>query len=329
MFVRLLCVLFPLLATADAAERFSFVRPLMGTQFSVVCYADSRDLADKAAQAAFSLAVAINQVASDYLPQSELSQLTGQPSGKPIPLSPLLYDLLEFSRRMAEVTDGAFDPTLGRLTKLWRESRAKNRLPDPDTLAAARSDSNWRNFSLDPHTRTITLHRDNMAFDLGGVAKGYAADLMLASLNAVGIRQAMITAGGDIRLGDAPPGLPGWRIALQTFDLAQHDEILILSNVAVSTSGDLHQAIEIAGVRYSHILDPATGLGLTRRIAASVIADEAKLSDALATAACVLNQEASSALRKMPGIREIKLHGLQSSHDLPPSTQSTELRENR
>ena len=329
LFLFLFLFIFSLLATADAAERFAFERPLMGTRFSVVCYAENREIADKSAEAAFAQAVAINQVASDYLPESELSQLTGKPIGTPIPLSPLLYELLEFSRRMAEVTDGAFDPTLGPLTKLWRQSRAKNCLPDPDTLAAARFVCGWRYFTLDPHTGTITLHREKMAFDLGGVAKGYAADLMLASLTAAGIRQAMITAGGDIRLGDAPPGLTGWRIALQTFDLAQHDEILILTNAAVSTSGDLHQAIAITGVRYSHILDPATGLGLTRRIAASVIADEAKFSDALATAACVLSQEASAALEKMPGIRKIKLHSLQSSHDLPLSSQPNETRVNR
>jgi thiamine biosynthesis lipoprotein len=290
----------------------------------VVCYADNREFADKAAQNAFAQAVAINQVASDYLPDSELSQLTGKTIDTPIPLSPLLYDLLEFSRRMAEVTDGAFDPTFGPLTKLWRQSRANKRLPDANILGAARSVCGWRNFTIDPHTRTITLHRENMAFDLGGVAKGFAADLMLASLNAAGIRQAMITAGGDIRLGDAPPGLTGWRIALQTFDLGQHDDILTLSNAAVSTSGDLHQALEIDGVRYSHILDPVTGLGLTRRIAASVIADEAKFSDALATAACVLSQDAINALRKMPGIREVRLHRLQSSPDGTPSDQSNE-----
>jgi thiamine biosynthesis lipoprotein len=147
----------------------------------------------------------------------------------------------------------------------------------------------------------------------GGIAKGHTADLMLASLAAAGISRAMIAAGGDIRLGDPPPGRDGWRVALQAFDRTCLEDVLILSNAAVSTSGDLHQSVEIDGVKYSHVLDPATGLGLTRRIAASVIADEAKLSDPLATAACVLGPDASERLQKLPGVREVRVHTLQES----------------
>jgi FAD:protein FMN transferase len=305
---RLFSLSLSCLAAAGAAEKFSFEQPLMGTKFSMVCYAERREVAEKAAEKAFSKAEEINAVASDYLPESELSLLSSKPVGVPVPLSPLLFDLLEHSRRLAEATVGAFDPTLGPMTRLWRETRASGRLPAPERLAAARAASGWRHFTLDPEARTVTLLRKNMAFDLGGIAKGYAADLMLESLAAAGIRQALVTAGGDIRLGDAPPGREGWNVALKTFDLGKNDEVLTLSNAAVSTSGDLHQSVEIEGVSYSHILDPATGLGLTRRVAASVIADEAKLSDALATAACVLG---SDALREFPGVREVKVHSPQ------------------
>ena len=306
---RFIALSVAVLATvAPAEEKFSFSRPLMGTGFSVVCYTGDRAAAEKAVEAAFAKAEEVNAAASDYLPESELSLLSSKPVGAPVPLSPLLFGLLEHSRRIAEATNGAFDPTLGPMTKLWRETRTSGRLPDPEKLAAARASSGWRHFTLDPESRTITLLRENMAFDLGGIAKGYAADLMLDSLAAAGIRQALVTAGGDIRLGDAPPGREGWNVALKTFDVGKNDEILTLSNAAVSTSGDLHQSVEIEGVSYSHILDPATGLGLTHRIAASVIADEAKLSDALATSACVLGVDGSGALRKIAGVRELRVH---------------------
>ncbi len=308
---RLLSLSLSCLAAAGAMEKFSFELPLMGTKFSVVCYAESREVAEKEAEKAFTKAEEVNAMASDYMPESELSLLSAKPVGVPIPLSPLLFDLLEHSRGIAEATNGAFDPTLGPLTKLWRETRASVRLPDADKLAAARAASGWRHFTLDPEARTITLLRKNMAFDLGGIAKGYAADLMLDSLAAAGIRQALVTAGGDIRIGDAPPGREGWNVALKTFDVGRNDKILTLSNAAVSTSGDLHQSVEIDGVSYSHILDPATGLGLTRRVAASVIADEAKLSDALATAVCVLGADGSGALQDLPGVREVKVHSPQ------------------
>jgi thiamine biosynthesis lipoprotein len=283
----------------------------MGTRFTVICHADDGVLAAKAAAAAFSKASEVNQAASDYLPESELSKLTAGPVGTPIPLSPLLYKLLDHSRRLAETTGGAFDPTLGPLTKLWRETRRQGRLPAQEKLSAARAAVGWRHFTLDPASRTITLLRENMAFDLGGVAKGYAADLMLESLNSAGISRAMILAGGDIRLGDPPPGRDGWRVALQTSHSQRPDEVLILANTAVSTSGDLYQSVEIDGMRFSHILDPATGLGLTRRIAASVIAGEAKLTDPLATAACVLGPDDGDPIRKTPGVREVKIRALQ------------------
>lgn len=301
------------IGAAYADERFTFERPLMGTRFVVVCYGDDRATAARAADAAFALAEQINACASDYLPDSELSRLSLQPVGMPVRLSPLLYGLLDHSRRLAEATDGAFDPTVGPLTRLWRRSRDLGRLPDQQELDAARAAVGWRRFTLDPRSRGITLHRPGMAFDLGGVAKGYAADLMLESLAAAGLPRAMIAAGGDIRLGDPPPGRNGWRVALQTFDPHQPDEVLTLANAAVSTSGDLHQSVEIDGIRYSHILDPATGLGLTRRIAASVVADKAALSDPLATAACVIGPDGAATLENLPGVRSVILRGLQQN----------------
>lgn len=320
------CLLLPVFAAlvsglSAAEEKFRFVRPLMGTRFSVVCYAADRAVAAEAAAAAFSVAEEINRVASDYLPDSELSRLAFKPTGTPVRLSPRLYEMLAHSRRLAEASGGAFDPTLGPLTKLWRETRDQGRLPDPEALRSARAAIGWRHFTLDPESRSITLLRENMAFDLGGMAKGYAADLMLESLAAAGISRAMIAAGGDIRLGDPPPGRDGWRVAVQTFDPSRPDEILVLSQAAVSTSGDLHQSVEIDGVEYSHILDPGTGLGLTRRIAASVIADEAKLSDPLATAACVLGRGACGGLLNFAGVRSVNPRTLQDSPSRlrPPS----------
>jgi thiamine biosynthesis lipoprotein len=130
---------------------------------------------------------------------------------------------------------------------------------------------------------------------------------MLDSLAKAGIRRAMIVAGGEIRLGDPPPERDGWRVAVRTFDPGAPDDVVVLSNAAVSTSGDLYQSVEIEGVRYSHVLSPRTGLGLTRRVAAVVIADEGKISDPLSTAACVLGSDASERLRNFPGLRELRI----------------------
>jgi FAD:protein FMN transferase len=308
---------FASLTLAAMGEKFSFERELMATRYTIVCYTDDQAVAQKAADAAFAIGDKVNAVASDYLPNSELSQLASKPFGQPIQLTPLFYELLEYSLVISETTQGAFDPTLGPLTKLWRETRLHKHLPDPEKLKSAREAVGWKNFSLDQKSRSATLHQKNMAFDMGGIAKGYAADLMLESLIAAGLPQSMITAGGDIRLGSPPPGREGWNVAVQTFDQNRRDEILTLSNAAVSTSGDLYQSVEIDGVKYSHVLDPKTGLGLTKRIAATVIADTAKLSDAMATAACVMGEGSVDQLKKIPGVREVKIRTLQESQVTP------------
>jgi len=322
-FLLLLAAAFTVVSARAAEEKFRFERPLMGTRFRIICCGDDRAAAGKAAGIAFGKAEQVNAAASDYLPESELSLLSSKPVGSPVPLSPLLYDLLDHSRCIAEATDGAFDPTLGPLTKLWRRTRDRGTLPSPSEIEAARAGTGWRHFTLDPEARTITLHRPGMAFDLGAVAKGHVADLMLESLAASGITRALVAAGGEIRMGDPPTGSDGWRVALQTFDPARPDEAVTLSNCAVSTSGDLHQSVEIDGVRYSHIVSPSTGLGLTRRVAAIVIANEAKLSDAISTAACVLGPDAGGALRHLPGIREVRFLTPQESlvliHDRNPT----------
>jgi FAD:protein FMN transferase len=299
------------LTLSAMGEKFSFERELMATRFSIVCYTDDQAAAQKAAEAAFAIGEKVNAIASDYLPNSELNQLASKPVDTPIPLNPLLYELLECSRGISETTQGAFDPTLGPLTKLWRETRLHKRLPDPEKLKAARESVGWKHFTLDQINQSVTLLQKNMAFDLGGIAKGYAADLMLDSMIASGLPQSMIVAGGDVRLGNPPSGREGWNVAVKTFDLEKRDEILTLSNCAVSTSGDLHQSVEIDGVKYSHILDPKTGLGLTKRIAATVVADRAALSDALATAACVMGEGSVDELKKISGVRDVKIRTMQ------------------
>ena len=131
-----------------------------------------------------------------------------------------------------------------------------------------------------------------MRLDFGGIAKGYAADRSLDALRDMGIRRALVVAGGDVAAGEPPPGERGWRVEIAPFDTAEtpaRAETLTLATAAVSTSGDAEQWVEIGGVRYSHILDPRTGRPLTGRRQATVVARDATTSDMLATALCVLS----------------------------------------
>ncbi len=282
-------------------QRFDFERALMGTRFLISTYGDDEAKAKNAADLAFAKAEEINLCASDYIADSELLRLSKLPPHQPIVVSATLFDLLTQSLHFAKITDGRFDPTLGPLTHLWRQSRRQGALPTEEILHAAQDSCGWKNVALDPNKKTITLLTDNMRLDLGGIAKGYAADAMLTIMEKNGFPRTCITAGGDLRIGEPPPGKIGWSVGVKTFDPAQLAQTKELARCAVSTSGDLHQSIEINGIHYSHIVDPKTGLGLTQHRAVTIIAPNATTSDALATAACVAEPAQAEALAKKWG----------------------------
>lgn len=282
--IKLLCGA-ALLPSVARGEALSTNCPLMGTLFKITCHTPDDVLFKKASAEAFATAEKINSVASDYIADSELLSFSKLPHGKPHPVSEMLFSLLLQAQYFAKKTDGNFDLTLGPLTKLWRESRRRKSLPAAEILATALASSGYEKLILDEKSHTLTFTIPGMRLDLGGIAKGQAADAMLAVFLKYGLPSTSITCGGDVRVGDAPPEKDHWTIAIKT--MGDPTPPLELVNQAVSTSGDLHQFIEIDGQRYSHIIDPKTGLGLTEPRTATIIAPTAAESDARATAKCV------------------------------------------
>ncbi|MGJ8698126.1 MAG: FAD:protein FMN transferase [Verrucomicrobiaceae bacterium] len=285
-------------ASDPVPQRLEIERPLMGTLFRVVTYTTDLPTARNLIHEAFTKAADLETAATDYNPTSELSQLTQKPPHTPIPVSDTLFPLLQLAHDLATQTHGAYDPTLGPLTQLWRTSLRTHQLPSPETLADAKKRTGYQHLILNQKNQTATLTQPGMQLDLGGIAKGYAADLIFDHLAQAGLTQTLVVAGGDLRLGDAPPEKDGWDIGLRTFHLTP-SSTLALENCAVSTSGDLHQHLTIDGTRYAHIIDPQTGLGLTQQKAASVIAPLAQLTDPLATAACT-HPDPQSLLTQFP-----------------------------
>jgi len=262
----------------------------MGTLFTITLYATNKTSAEASAEAAFHRVAALDETMSDYRADSELMRLCDQPFGTPVPISKDLLDVFTRSQEISKLTDGAFDVTIGPCVRLWRFSRKRKTLPQPQELAAARAAVDWRNLRLDSRARTATLLLPNMRLDLGGIGKGYAADEALKILNGRGINRALVAASGDIAIGDPPPGEPGWKIGMTAIDIRTNDSAgtLLLHNCGVSTSGDTEQFVEIDGIRYSHIVDPVTCLGRTNRIQDTVIAPNATTTDGLDTALNVM-----------------------------------------
>jgi len=263
----------------------------MGTDFRIVLYSADAEAANRAAAEAYARVESLNRVLSDYDPTSELSKLSATAGGgKPQAMSDDLWFVLERAQKLAEATDGAFDVTVGPLTKMWRSARRSKKFPPEARMAEARAAVGYRHLRLDPRQKTAELLVPNMRLDLGGIAMGYAADEALKILKRHGIHRAMIDASGDIVCGDAPPDAEGWKIGIAplTESKGPPSRYLWLAHGALTTSGDVFQFVEIDGARYSHIVDPKTGRGLTTRSSVTVTAADCITADSLATAVSVL-----------------------------------------
>lgn len=298
------------LAGEPAVQRFEFVEVHMGADFRLVFYAPDADSANRAAQAAFERVAELDALLSDYEPDSELMQLCARAGqGRAVPVSKDLWHVLERSQQLAKATDGAFDVTVGPLVRLWRQARRTRKLPDPQALQQARQAVGFELVRLLPECQSVELKQPHMRLDLGGIAMGYAADEALRVLREHGMPCALVDASGDVVVGDAPPDSAGWRIGVAPLEADQPPQrYLLLSHAAVTTSGDAFQHVEIAGQRYSHIIDPATGLGLTERRSVTVIAPDGITADSLATALCVLGPERGlKFIQKMSGVEALFL----------------------
>lgn len=270
----------------------------MGVQARIVLYAPDRERAHEGAAAAFAEIARLDAIMSDYRPESELMRLSAAAPGEKVLVSDDLFRALQVAQEISEKSGGAFDVTVGPLTKLWRAVRQRGHLPTEEQLEQASSRTGRDKIAFDELSRSVRLLGENMLLDLGGIAKGYAADRAVKRLRAARLNRCLVALAGDIALGDSPPEDKGWLIEVP---LSPAPKQLRLSNCCVSTSGDLEQFIEIDGVRYSHIIDPRNGVGVTNRIMVTVIAAYGEYADALASACSVLGwPDARELTKKFP-----------------------------
>lgn len=291
----------PVAEASEKGELYVLQEPHMGTLFTIKLWLGEGngelEKCSRVSRAAFDRIAELNGIFSDYLVDSELSRLSRAPAGEAIAVSDDLFVILWKSKDLFEASDGAFDVTVGPLIRLWRRSRKAGELPTSIQIQGAKERIGFEKLKLDPETQSVTKTVDNMVLDLGGIAKGYAADEALRILREGGFARALVAASGDIALGDPPPGSEGWKVALETMEMAEPGEAeLELKRSAVSTSGDTQRFLLIDGQRYSHIVDKQTGVGLTERISVTVTAPHATLSDSYATAVSLFGKEKGLAL---------------------------------
>ena len=279
--------------TAAELVRLQQTQSHMGTYFTLTLYATDPQQAERAFAAAFVRIQQLDECLSNYRPDSEVNRLSASsPHAMPVPLTADVWQVLHRSEQYSHLSDGAFDVTVGPVTKLWRRARRTRRDAGAERLGRARAAVGYTALKLDADHHTAQMLRPEMLLDLGGIGAGFALDAALQALREHGVTRALLDGGGDVLAGEPPPDKPGWTIGIANV-AGQTDESSVIecSGKAVTTSGDLFQFVEIDGVRYSHIVDPRTGLGLTHRSTVTVLAADATAADALATAVCVLGPE--------------------------------------
>lgn len=261
----------------------------MGTAIRVELWHDDPAAGRAAIAAVMNEMRRIDRLMSPYKPESELSRINQRAAAAPVTVGKELFDLIARSLEFSELTQGAFDITFSSVGYLYDYRRHLR--PTDQEIERTLPGIDYRHLQLDANARTIRFARPGVRIDLGGIAKGYAVDSSITLLEKRGIREALVTAGGDSRVLGDKRGRP-WFIGIR--DPRRRDgmvAVLPLVNAAISTSGDYERYFEADGVRYHHILNPKTGRSATGVRSVSIIGPDSTTTDALSTSVFVLGVE--------------------------------------
>lgn len=222
---------------------------------------------------------------SVFLADSEISRLNRTASAGPVPVAPAVASLLDLCGRLHVDTGGAFDPTIGPLTRCWGFLRRAGTVPSPEALSAARSAVGFSHVQVDAGAGRVAYARPGVEVNLGSIGKGYALDAAAPLLRQRGVSDALLSAGGSSVLALGPSTWGWWPVGLRDArDRGRRWAVLRLRDCALATSGAGEQYFDSGGRRYGHILDPRSGQPVEGRLAVTVVASQAAEADALATA---------------------------------------------
>ena len=273
----------------------------MGTQFTFTLLAPDSLTAQRANAAVNARMDSLNQVMSDYMDGSEINRLSETAgSNRWVRVSPDLFNVLQKSRTIARLSNSRFDPTIGPLSQLWRRAVRRGEFPTIRQRRRARRAVGYRFMRLDSVTRSVQLTRAGMRLDMGGIGQGFAIDEAATVLRGLGLRSFLLDLGGDVLAGEG-----NWSVALDSATT------IFLRNAAITTSGDMYRHLDYCGRRYSHVMNPRSGLGLRHFVQATVLAPDGWRADALTKVFSVAGYRKSHRLlRRFPGaavlIRENK-----------------------
>ena len=264
---------------------------VMGTVAWITIHGQNELEAKGAAEEAIRELHRIEAMMSNWKKESELSRLNRESDGKPYNISRELFNVLERSIYYSHLTAGAFDITARPLVQLWGFQGGETHLPGAQEIEQTMSRVGYGKVMLDGESTSIIMP-PGMELDLAGIAKGYGVDRVVALLKERGVQSALVNLGGNIYALGSPPGDKGWPIGIR--DPRGGREIvgsLLLTDEAVSTSGNYENYVEIEGTIYGHIIDPRAGRPVSHVLSVTVVASTALEADALSTGLFVLGPE--------------------------------------
>lgn len=267
-------------------ESTTYTKMLMGTVVEVSVTDDSPARSDKAAQAAFDEIARLEALLSSYDPKSDVSRISSSAPSM-VKVSPEVAEVTEAALKVARLSDGAFDPTVGALKEVWGYSGERGVVPSVEEVKRYLPLVDYRKVTVDKEGSRVGLGEKGMVLNLGGVAKGYIVKRAAEALKRAGVRRGIIHAGGDMTVFQTGTVEP-FTIGVQNPRAKKLLGTVSLSNGAVATSGDYERYFIKDGVRYHHILDPATGFPATGSSSVTIVAEDPTTADALSTAVFVL-----------------------------------------
>ncbi len=279
---------------------------VMGTQAWVTIYGLDEEAAEAAAGEALGELHRIEGFMSNWKKESEISLLNRESDGAPHKLSSELFHVISRAVYFSDVTAGAFDISARPLVQLWGFGGGTAKLPTGSEIHAALQKVGYNKILLDIEAKSIILP-PGMELDLAGIAKGYGVDRAASILKKHGVERGMVNLGGNIYAIGSPPGKKGWRVGIRDPRGGRNTTgSLLLTDAAVSTSGNYENFIELDGKIYGHIIDPRIGRPVSHTLSVTVVATNALEADALSTGFFVLGLESSqNALEMLRGVKAL------------------------
>ena len=267
---------------------------LMGNRFEITIVGNDKEWANQMIAAAVSEIERIEYLLTTFSNTSETNLINANAGITPVRVSSELLQLVQRSLRISGLTQGAFDITYGSIDKrLWNFDKTMKALPDAATARQMVRLINYRNVIVDEDAGTVFLKEKGMRIGFGGIGKGYAAEKAKQLLQQLGVQSGIVNASGDLTAwGLQPDGKP-WTIGIAHPDVAGLPfSYLSISDMAIATSGNYEKFVMIGGKKYSHTINPRTGLPVTGIKSVTIICNNAEMADAMATPVTIMGIEA-------------------------------------